>query len=453
MMKTPPFFANLANALVLFCFVFLIPTYSWALALDESKHLLLRAGFGAKPSIVQQLVGFTKSQSIHYLLNLKASSESLPSCMNEALPTRKERKAYTQEQRRAVSKKRRVCANELRAWYLQDLINDEAVLRNQMTLFWHNHFTSSLRKVKAPQLIYQQHRRINALALGDFSKLLMAMVKDPAMLIYLDNVNNSKLKPNENLGRELLELFTLGEGNYTEADVRSAAQALTGLGVNPNTYQTVLRKKRHDNSVKQIFQSDKIRSADDLVSAILAQPQTSIYITKAMWLHFISEEDSDQIKRIAKQFAKDWDIAKLVVAVLNSQQFWQDQGQMFKSPVELVVGSAQLFKGLKVSLKRLLKMQREMGQNLFDPPNVKGWPKGKNWIDANKLLVRSQLTSQLARAISANMAQMGAPYCTGNMTMLSALEVPELTPSENSMGDNCQKRLVKLVTDPSWQLK
>ena len=441
------------STLMFFFLTLFVSSHSWALSLDESKHLLLRAGFGAKPTLLKALSALNKKQSVDYLLKAQGSHAPLPSCMSEALPTRKERKAYTADQRRVVSKKRRVCANEFKTWYLHDLINDEAVLSNQMTLFWHNHFTSSVRKVKAPQLIYQQHQRIHEMALGDFSKLLMAMVKDPAMLIYLDNVNNSKQKPNENLGRELLELFTLGEGNYTEADVLSAAKALTGLGIDPNNYTSVLRKNRHDNSQKQIFNDQQIHSADDLVHAILAQPQTSKYITKAIWLHFISKADTTQINRIAKTFAKDWDIAKLVTAVLNSEQFWQDSGQMFKSPVELTVGSAQLFKGLKVSPKRLLKMQRDMGQNLFDPPNVKGWPKGKNWIDANKLLVRSQLTSQLARAISANMAQMGAPYCTGNMATLTALDVPDMGSTENSMDGNCQKQLVKLVTDPSWQLK
>jgi len=452
-MSINPFSVKRSQILMFFFLIFFVSSYSWALSLDESKHLLLRAGFGAKPTIIKQLSGLNKKQAIDYLLKAQGSHAPLPICMSEALPTRKERKAYTADQRAVKSKKRRVCANELKAWYLQDLITDEAVLSNQMTLFWHNHFTSSVRKVKAPQLIYQQHQRINEMALGDFSKLLMAMVKDPAMLIYLDNVNNSKQKPNENLGRELLELFTLGEGNYTEADVLSAAKALTGLGIDPNNYTSVLRNNRHDNSEKQIFNDQQIRSADDLVHAILAQPQTSKYITKAIWLHFISEEDTTQINRIAKTFAKDWNIAILVAAVLSSEQFWQDSGKMFKSPVELTVGSAQLFKGLKVSPKRLLKMQRDMGQNLFDPPNVKGWPKGKNWIDANKLLVRSQLTSQLARAISANMAQMGAPYCTGNMAALTALDVPKMGSTENSMGGNCQKKLVKLVTDPSWQLK
>jgi len=452
-MSFNPLSVKRPHILVFFFLIFFVSRHAWALSPEESKHLLLRAGFGAKPTLLKRLSALNKKQSVDYLLKAQGSHAPLPSCMSEALPTRKERQAYTADQRRVVSKKRRVCANEFKAWYLQELINDEAVLSNQMGLFWHNHFTSSVRKVKAPQLIYQQHQRINEMALGDFSKLLMAMVKDPAMLIYLDNVNNSKQKPNENLGRELLELFTLGEGHYTEADVLSAAKALTGLGIDPNNYTAVLRKNRHDSSEKQIFNDQKIRSADDLVYAILAHPQTSKYIAKAIWLHFISKEDTAQINRIANTFAKDWNIAKLVTAVLSSEQFWQDSGQMFKSPVELTVGSAQLFKGLKISPKRLLKMQRDMGQNLFDPPNVKGWPKGKNWIDANKLLVRSLLTSQLARAISANMAQMGAPYCTGKMTTLTALDVTEMGNTGNSMGGSCQKQLVKLVTDPSWQLK
>jgi uncharacterized protein (DUF1800 family) len=282
------------------------------------------------------------------------------------------------------------------------------------------------------------------------------MVNDPAMLVYLDNVNNSKVKPNENLGRELLELFTLGEGNYSEADVLAASKALTGLGLNSN-YQSQVRSKLHDNSAKTIFTDTTIRSADDLVTALLAHPQTSLHITRSIWRHFVSEVDEGQVAQLAKVFARDWNIKQLVHGILDSDQFWQDSGKMIKSPVELVVGSVKTFQGIKIPSKRLTKMLSEMGQILFDPPNVKGWPKDRDWVDTNKFIVRSNLMDQLARAISSNMAVIGAPYCSSEkIASLAAIPIPNSKQNiqvGNKMSGNCQQQLTQLVTDPIWQLK
>ena len=431
---------------------------SWALSIQDSKHLLLRAGFGAKPSLLQQLESLNRSQAINHLLNAKSQFTKVPSCVSDQIPTRKQRKAYSSAEKKAAQQANRQCRRLLKAWYLEQLINSDAVLANQMALLWHNHFTSSLKKVKSPQLMYRQHLKITEHALGDFSRLLMTMVKDPAMLIYLDNVNNTKAKPNENLGRELLELFSLGEGNYREADIVSASKALTGLGIDPLTFQSLVRKKRHDSSVKQIFGGIEIRSVDDLVAAILAQRQTANYIVKVIWLHFISREDPAKITQLAKSFGRDWDIKALLQKILNSQQFWGDRGQMFKSPLELVVGSAQLFQGLNIPARRMLGLMKQMGQDLFNPPNVKGWPKGENWLDENKLVIRLSLSNQLARAINSNMAVMGALYCKGNnITALSALPLPLDSKSNsangNAMASSCQQKLANIVTATSWQLK
>ncbi len=323
-----------------------------------------------------------------------------------------------------------------------------------MALFWHNHFTSSIKKVKAVPLIYAQHSKIQTLAVGNFAELLKAMVNDPAMLIYLDNINNSKAKPNENLARELLELFTLGEGNYTEQDVLSAARALTGLSVERNKYQRIFRHNRHDNSQKVIFEQQLINDSDDLIQAILNNPDTAIHITRSIWMHFISSVNERQIKRLADDFSRDWDIKKLLKSILLSPDFWQDGGQMFKSPIELVVGSAKLFQLEGLASKRTVKRLSKMGQNLFDPPNVKGWPRGKNWIDENKLILRSQFTDQLARAVASNMVELTAIYCSAEqMVNLTAVAALTLSTSTEGMLSQCPQQLSDLITDPSWQLK
>ncbi|EPJ55411.1 MAG: hypothetical protein OFPI_03890 [Osedax symbiont Rs2] len=447
---------SIINSLIFASVLMILPVNSWALSDEQSKHLLLRAGFGAQPELLQQVSKLAKSQAVTYLLNQQPSFAAAPSCVNNKLLDRKARRKLSADQRKAYRRSLGKCNREFRSWYLEQLIADKAVLANQMGLFWHNHFTSSLRKVKASKLMYGQHLSIEKYALGSFGKLLKAMVNDPAMLVYLDNVNNSKVKPNENLGRELLELFTLGEGHYSEADVLSAAKALTGLRLNSN-YQSQVHNKLHDSSAKTIFAGTTIRSADDLVAALLAHPQTSLHISRAIWQHFISVVDERQVAKLAKVFARDWDIKQLVHSILDSDQFWQDSGKMIKSPVELVVGSVKTFQGIKIPAKRLTKMLSEMGQVLFDPPNVKGWPKDRDWLDTNKYIVRSYLMDQLARAISSNMAVSGAPYCSlKKMASLAAIALPDTQKSkqfDNSMDGSCQQQLTQLVTHPIWQLK
>ncbi len=427
---------------------------SWALSDKESKHLLLRAGFGAQPELMEKLATTDRARAVNFLLDQPSSFQAPASCVLQALPNRKMRKAWSNKERIAARKAMRVCGAEFKTWYLQQLIADPAVLVNKMALFWHNHFTSSIKKVKAVPLIYAQHTKIQTLAVGNFAELLKAMVNDPAMLIYLDNINNSKAKPNENLARELLELFTLGEGNYTEQDVLSAARALTGLSVERNKYQRIFRHNRHDNSQKVIFEQQLINDSDDLIQAILNNPDTAIHITRSIWMHFISSVNERQIERLADDFSRDWDIKKLLKSILLSPDFWQDGGQMFKSPIELVVGSAKLFQLEGLASKRTVKRLSKMGQNLFDPPNVKGWPRGENWIDENKLILRSQFTDQLARAVASNMAEMTAIYCSAEqMVNLTAVAALSLSTSTEGMLRQCPQQLTDLITDPSWQLK
>lgn len=444
----------LLKIVIVFSILVVSPS-TWALTRDESKHLLLRAGFGAQPSLMEQLKVLNALEAINYLLDSFPQYLPPPACVTEPLPSKKTRKSLSKNERMLFNKSQRQCAVVLKTWYLNQLIKDEAVLVNQMTLFWQNLFTSSLRKVKHAKLIYQQHLSIQSNAIGDFSVLLKQMINDPALLIYLDNTRNSKGKPNENLARELLELFTLGEANYSEADVLSAARALTGLGVDNNMQKSKLYKKRHDSSTKIIFNNLTINGPNDLIAAILSQEHTAVYITRAIWLHFISKEDGVKINALAQSFAIDWDIKRLLREILLSKQFWQDQGLMYKSPVELVIGNVKLFKGQKIPTKRLLKMTRNLGQDLFDPPNVKGWPKGKAWIDTHKLLLRNQLTDQFARTISSNMASMGSTYCsTDKLASLNAvpqMNLKNMQPIKKNK--HCRRLLLALITDPSWQLK
>ncbi len=447
-------FSKKSPAIYLGIFILVSANQAFALSDEQSKHLLLRAGFAAEPALMAKLKSLNKAQSIDLLINLKPEAAVPPACAAKSLPSRKVRKSLSREERKALQKEQRGCINTLKTWYIEQLVRDDAILSHQMTLFWHNLFTSSFRKVKSVNLIYKQHMTLQKHALGNFSEILKAVVTDPAMLIYLDNVSNTKKRPNENLARELLELFTLGEGNYNEQDVLSAAKALTGLGIDGETYQLSFRAKRHDSSVKEIFNGIKINDANQLLDAILSQPHSAKFITEKVWLHFVSKVDEQQVSLIAKEFSVHWNIKRLVKKILLSNAFWQDQGQMFKSPVELVVGSAKMFGAVKITAQRMQRMARQMGQDLFNPPNVKGWPVGSAWVDTNKLIIRQQFSSQLARALRSDMQALSEQVCSKSfLNSLSTLPLPAHK-SMNMMDQGaCAEQLTQIITNPIWQLK
>jgi uncharacterized protein (DUF1800 family) len=223
------------------------------------------------------------------------------------------------------------------------------------------------------------------------------------MLIYLDNANNRKDAPNENLGRELLELFSLGEastgGGYTERDIKEAARALTGYSIEPETGEFVLRPRIQDTGSKTILGKTGNFDGDGLVDVLLAQPQTARHIVRKLWLEFVSPTPKEAVvSRIGVDFAKSgYDISVALRALLLSDDFWAsyNRGALIKSPIDLLVGAARQFQFAVSEPQQLLTRAAQLGQNLLMPPNVKGWPGGTAWINATTLLERKRTTEQI----------------------------------------------------------
>ncbi len=308
-------------------------------------------------------------------------------------PTR-ERKAFLQEQIRH--------GLALRAWWVQEMLATPSPLTERMTLFWHNHFVSSQQKVRIARLMYGQNAMLRANALGNFGTLLHAAAKDPAMLIYLDSAQNRKGQPNENFAREVMELFTAGEGKYTETDIKEAARAFTGWSVNRETGEYLFRPGAHDYGYKTVLGKSGQFDGDAVLDILLAQPATAEFITAKLWREFVSPDpDPREVKRIAQAFrSSSYDIRTALRGVLLSDAFWarDNRGTLVKSPIEFVVGSLRQLEIPPPNGLPFAVLAAGMGQNLFSPPNVKGWPGGNAWIDANTLLARKQFVDRLARA-------------------------------------------------------
>jgi uncharacterized protein (DUF1800 family) len=381
---------------------------------DDARHLLARTGFGPTDAEVRQFAALTREQGVTLILR-DVRTEAVtppPAFVSDTTPVRYQPQSLTPDERKAFLQKQIREGLEIRAWWVQEMLATPSALTERMTLFWHNHFVSSQQKVRFARLMYQQNATLRANALGSFSTLLHAASKEPAMLVYLDAAQSRKGQPNENFAREVMELFTLGEGQYTESDIKEAARAFTGWSVDRDTGRYLFRPGIHDAGVKTVLGRSGNFDGDAVLDIILTRPQASEFITAKLWREFVSPEpDAREVKRIAQIFrGKDYDIKAAMRGLLLSDAFWaaNNRGTLVKSPVELVVGTLRQLEVSPGAAMPFAVVAAGMGQNLFAPPNVKGWPGGEAWINSNTLLARKQFLDRLARMDDAPPAMMAA---------------------------------------------
>jgi uncharacterized protein (DUF1800 family) len=280
------------------------------------------------------------------------------------------------------------------AWFNQ-LTDPQAVIREKMTFFWHDHFACRSRNAYLAQ---QQINTLRQHALGKFSDILMAVSKDPAMLQFLNNQQNRKDSPNENFAREVMELFTLGRGNYSEADIKNAARAFTGWSSNPRTGQFLVRPRQHDTDNKTFRGKSGNFSGEDIINMILEDTQTARFITQKITTFFAGEVEPGIIDSLAGDFYKSgYNIEKLLRAMYTSDWFYEQKytGNRIKSPVELIAGIQTHTSGTFNNPLNITYLQKALGQVLLQPPNVSGWPTGKEWIDSSSLTFRMSLPTLL----------------------------------------------------------
>jgi uncharacterized protein (DUF1800 family) len=274
-------------------------------------------------------------------------------------------------------------------------------LTERMTLFWHNHFATSQQKVRMGQLMYRQNVLLRREALGNFATLLHAVARDPAMLVYLDNAGSRAAAPNENFAREVMELFTLGEGRYGERDVKEAARAFTGWSLDRESLEFVDRRAWHDAGQKTVLGRSGRFDGDAVIDLLLARPETAELIAAKLWREFVSPRpDAAEVQRWAQRFRDArYEVKPLIETILVSDAFWAqgNRASLIKSPVDLVVGTLRTFEIRPEDLRPAAFAAAALGQNPFSPPNVKGWPGGEAWIDSATLLGRKQFLERLFR--------------------------------------------------------
>ena len=304
----------------------------------------------------------------------------------------------SKEQKKQLRKQSAEDIKNLNLLWLGEMINSEAQLREKMSFFWHGHFACRVIN------IFFQQQLLNVIrenALGNFGDLLREVSKSPAMLSFLNNQQNRKQHPNENFAREVMELFTMGRGNYTENDVKEGARAYTGWGFNMDG-EFVFRPFVHDNGQKTFLGKTGNFNGDDVIDIILEQRATANFIAKKIYRFFVNENvDDEKVAFLGDRFYQNnYDIKKLLADIFTSDWFYQEKniGTRIKSPVELLVGIRRLLPMEPERPELQLLFEKILGQVLFYPPNVAGWPGGQSWIDSSALMFRLKLPQLLTNS-------------------------------------------------------
>lgn len=374
---------------------------SQGMGAEEARHLLNRTGFDAQLREIDEFAKLTRREGVERLLaGVRTEARTPPPAWVKEWTDPRSVRAMGDDERRAFVRLQIERALELKSWWLAEMLVTPSALTERTTLFWHNHFTSSLQKVRSPALMYRQNVLLRKYALGNFGELLHAVSRDPAMLVYLDSATNRRGQPNENFARELMELFTLGEGKYVEQDIKEAARAFTGWSLDLDTGEFRFRPRQHDDGVKTVL-GHRVRSGGEVLDVLLTQPATAEYVATRLWREFVSPQPQpEELARVAAAFRESgYEMRAALRALLLTPAFWapENRGTLTKSPTDLVVGTMRQFDFRLNDPLPFVLLMRALGQDLLSPPNVKGWPGGEAWINSTTLLARKQFLERLLR--------------------------------------------------------
>ena len=387
----------------------------------KAQHLLNRAGFGGTPAQVRGLATMGLLDAVDYIVDYhRIDDESvradrfaadimrpMPQADRERMRAarRTNDEATLSEFRRRRQEAQRTDRRQMRdiqRWWLTRMIESPRPLEEKMTLFWHGHFATNYRAIEDSYHMFMQNQLFRNNAVGNFKALAHGIIRDPAMLKYLNNDQNRSRHPNENLARELMELFTLGEGHgYTEDDIKQGARALTGYSFRDDEFidlDSRQYRRRHDGGAKTIFGQTGNYDGDDFVELIFARRACSEFLCLKLYRYFVNDlpGDPDQPRRrfimaMAQSLrANKYQLRPVLKQMFASAHFYEasNVGSRIKSPIQLIVTAVRSLRTPTRQLGALAGAADLMGQSIFYPPSVKGWEGGRTWINTSTLFVR-----------------------------------------------------------------
>jgi uncharacterized protein (DUF1800 family) len=369
---------------------------------QAAAHLLRRVAFGGTPEEAEQFYDMGPGPAVDRLLATSSDLTDLPPPVTD--PREAERRREWQRARQQnpdmnrreaaeFQKAMREMLAEMRFWWLQRLRDDRFAAQEKLVLFWHGHFATSQTKVRFNHAMLGQNETLRRLAMAPFPELCAAMAKDAAMLIWLDGRQSTKKAPNENFAREVMELFTLGEGYYSEDDVRMAARCFTGWTVKMETGQAQFVPRRFDEGRKKLFGKSGNFNSDEAVAVICGQPRCAEFLVSKLWeFYAYPQPDPALVKSLADHYrANGLSTCHLLPMIFTHPEFYSERAlsRQIKSPVQWLVQSARELSRQVMTPGSALPLLAQLGQNLFEPPSVKGWDGGRSWINSGTLIRRS----------------------------------------------------------------
>lgn len=376
--------------------------------LQKNSHLLWRAGFGPAAAQLPLLNNLTPAQLFKNLQQSAAKTPGYLDATNDHLKglfksIQEGGQTMEREERRAIVRQALQAVKDLNLLWLDEMVQSPAQLREKIAFFWHGHFTA-----RGQHIFFQQQmlHLIRENALGSFRTLLHSVSKSAAMLNFLNAQQNRKDHPNENFAREVMELFTLGRGHYTETDVKEAARAFTGWSatIGGDFY---FRRAQHDGGTKTVLGKTGNFGGEEVLDILLEKKETARYITQKIYRFFVNETaDKEKVDWLANRFYQsDYNIGAMMQDIFTADWFYDPKngGAKIKSPVELLVGLQRILPMQIENKDSLQLLQRLLGQVLFYPPNVAGWPGGTAWIDSSTLLTRMRLPQLLSNRDDLNL--------------------------------------------------
>ncbi|MCE9589569.1 MAG: DUF1800 domain-containing protein [Planctomycetes bacterium] len=390
--------------------------------MPQARHLLHRAGFGGTPKQIDAVHEMGLDGAVNFLVdydNIDVSHLGTPRFdpdimkpvppeqrmaaqaarrENDKAEIERLRMLFLQRQAQDLTQMRRI-----EQWWLSRMIESPRPLEEKLTLLWHGHFATNHRTIHDSWLMLEQNRFFRQNAAGNFADLARGIVRDPAMIHFLNNDSNRKMHPNENLARELMELFTLGEGHYSEQDIKEGARALTGNTADDNDF--AFNARAHDTGEKTILGQRGTFDGEGFVRVLLNRPECPLFIARKLYRHFVGdinvEPDPAQaaaIIALAKSLVENrYELRPVLKTLFSSKHFYDPRvmGSMVKSPAQLLVGTVRTLDTPPRDLDILTEAMAMMGQKLFDPPSVAGWDGGRGWINTSTLFVRQNVSAYL----------------------------------------------------------
>ena len=385
-------------------------------SLSDARHLLIRAGFGGTQEAVQRLHRLGLTGMVNWLVDYESRPDLVGDLTLERpapVDFREVRAMSEQERRRWRQQRRREDQqrfNRVRNWWMDRMLMTRRPLEEKMTLFWHGHFTTGYREVRRSFLILKQNKLLRQQATANFAELLHDVSKDPAMLLYLNNNQNRKGRANENYAREVMELFSLGVGNYTEKDIQEAARAFTGWQINRQTGEFWFNTRQHDFGIKTFLGKTGRLGGEDVLDQILAHPACGPYIARQIFSFFAyGNPDDELVNELGAYFKSvNYEIKPVLRKIFKSKAFYSDKakGTRVKSPLLLMISTVRMLGMNPPPSALLLGVTARLGQNLLQPPNVKGWEGGLAWITTATMLDRSNFCAALVKGGDRSLQQL-----------------------------------------------